>query len=73
MPDLCTAAPGGIACGRLAIATVVTGCVHEHLVETPVCQRHRDLAADGRMLCGPCAEAGCTHCEARLLRETVNG
>ena len=39
-------------CGESAVALVRAGCVHEHIVERPVCEDHKEIAgAAGCMRC----------------------
>jgi hypothetical protein len=48
----------GTPCERTPTAIVIAGCVHEHVAGRPLCDWHAGDAADGRMVCGNCAEAG---------------
>jgi hypothetical protein len=39
-------------CGEPAVALARAGCIHEHIVDRPVCEQHRQIAgATGCMRC----------------------
>lgn len=56
-------------CGAKAVITVTVGCVHEHLLHRPLCQRHVERLANGRITCGSCEVVDGHLCELHLLRE----
>lgn len=56
-------------CTRPAVAYLVVGCIHEHIMRGYLCDQHRTEALDGQMLCPPCWLSPDQHRCPALARE----
>ena len=45
-------------CSGAAVAITEVGCVHEHILRGPVCERHREALEKGNANCPKCWQDG---------------